>query len=161
MTLHQAALEMREALERIAHMDTFGQSAMEPVQIARAAIHDPPLHEEPAQGNDLRKAIAQLLAWLKDERLSKWPYMENGQFYTDLRSNIDYLERVISEPAHPAPDVDVTALLDVTIDPGDGTIHSSLQYVLLRGFHAMGWQNPKMASEDMAAAIVISLRRTK
>ncbi len=52
----------------------------------------------------------------------------------------------------------VPMLLDVSIDPCDGSVHSSLQYVLIRGFTAMGWEQPKAASEDMAMEILKMIR---
>lgn len=55
------------------------------------------------------------------------------------------------------PDL-VPMLLDVSIDPCDGSVHSSLQYVLIRGFTAMGWEQPKAASEDMAMEILKMIR---
>lgn len=55
------------------------------------------------------------------------------------------------------PDL-VPMLLDVSIDPCDGSVHPSLQYVLIRGFTAMGWEQPKAASEDMAMEILKMVR---
>ena len=55
------------------------------------------------------------------------------------------------------PDL-VSMLLDVSIDPCDGSVHPSLQYVLIRGFSAMGWEQPKAASEDMAMEILKMIR---
>ncbi len=55
------------------------------------------------------------------------------------------------------PDL-VPMLLDVSIDSGDGSIWPSLQYILIRGFTAMGWEQPKAASEDMAMAILGMIR---
>ncbi len=55
------------------------------------------------------------------------------------------------------PDL-VPMLLDVSIDPCDGSIHPSLQYVLIRGFSAMGWAQPSAAAEDMAMEILKMIR---
>lgn len=57
------------------------------------------------------------------------------------------------------PDL-IPMLLDVSIDPCDGSVHPSLQYVLIRGFTAMGWEQPKAASEDMAMEILKMIRPT-
>lgn len=59
--------------------------------------------------------------------------------------------------ARSRPDL-VPLLLDVTIDPGDDSKYPSLQYVLIRGFAAMGWPLPAAASEDMAMAILTMIR---
>jgi hypothetical protein len=56
-----------------------------------------------------------------------------------------------------SPDL-VPMLLDASIDPCDGTVAPSLQYVLIRGFTAMGWEQPKAASEDMAMEILKMIR---
>lgn len=55
------------------------------------------------------------------------------------------------------PDL-IPMLLDVSIDPCDGSVHPSLQYVLIRGFSAMGWEQPQAASEDMAMEILKMIR---
>jgi hypothetical protein len=49
-------------------------------------------------------------------------------------------------------------LLNVSIDPCDGSVHPSLQYVLIRGFTAMGWEQPKAASENIAMEILKIIR---
>lgn len=55
------------------------------------------------------------------------------------------------------PDL-VPMILDVSINPCDGSIAPSLQYVLIRGFSAMGWSQPSAAAEDMAMQILKMIR---
>jgi hypothetical protein len=45
----------------------------------------------------------------------------------------------------------------IKADPGDGTVQPDIAHVLARGFHAMGWQNPQGAAEDMIDAILAAL----
>ena len=39
------------------------------------------------------------------------------------------------------------------LDPGDGTVPPSIEDVLTRGFHAMGWANPMLASYEACYAV--------
>ncbi len=43
-------------------------------------------------------------------------------------------------------------------DPGDGTLKPTIEDVLTRGFHAMGWTNPMLASFEACYAIARSLK---
>lgn len=45
------------------------------------------------------------------------------------------------------------SLGEITIDPGDGSCAIPLEYVLIRGFTAMGWKLPATAAGDMLEAI--------
>lgn len=42
---------------------------------------------------------------------------------------------------------------EITVDPGDGSTPVPLEYVLIRGFTAMGWERPASAAGDMLDAI--------
>lgn len=47
---------------------------------------------------DLRSRLAAVLEWLKDPRLSQWPYMENGDFYDDLSEQVAAIEKTLCTP---------------------------------------------------------------
>ena len=46
---------------------------------------------------------------------------------------------------------------EATVDPGDGSAPIPLEYVLIRGFTAMGWKLPATAAGDMLDAIAESI----
>lgn len=46
-----------------------------------------------------RDALAELVAWLSDDRLSNWPYMEGGEFYDDLAEHLAAARAVLAAPA--------------------------------------------------------------
>ena len=43
----------------------------------------------------LAARLTSVLDWLKDPRLSQWPYMENGDFYDDLSDQIREIEQTL------------------------------------------------------------------
>lgn len=45
------------------------------------------------------------------------------------------------------------AISEAAVDPGDGCTPLPLEYVLIRGFSAMGWKLPATAAGDMLDAI--------
>jgi hypothetical protein len=45
------------------------------------------------------------------------------------------------------------AICEATIEPGDGSAAIPLEYVLIRGFSAMGWKLPATAAGDMIDTI--------
>ncbi|WP_156433864.1 hypothetical protein [Bradyrhizobium retamae] len=47
----------------------------------------------------------------------------------------------------------VRDIASVEVDPGDGTALPNLEYVLIRGFSAMGWAHPSLAAHEMIEAI--------
>jgi hypothetical protein len=52
------------------------------------------------------------------------------------------------------------ALDEVKVDPGDGCTPIPLEYVLIRGFSAMGWKLPATAAGDMLDAIASAVSST-
>ena len=46
----------------------------------------------------LRSRLAAVLEWLKDPRLSQWPYMEDGDFYDDLSEQVAAIEKTLCTP---------------------------------------------------------------
>lgn len=67
----------------------------------------------------------------------------------ELRATIEKLryERVMET-------VELYRLISATqCDPGDGTVKPTIEDALTRGFHAMGWANPMLASYEACYAI--------
>ena len=46
---------------------------------------------------DLHARLVDVLAWLKDPRLSQWPYMEDGAFHGDRAEQIAAIEKTLGE----------------------------------------------------------------
>lgn len=53
------------------------------------------------------------------------------------------------------------ALSETVIDPGDGSAAIPLEYVLIRGFSAMGWKLPATAAGDMIDALAYRVTQQK
>jgi hypothetical protein len=49
----------------------------------------------------------------------------------------------------------------VEADPGDGTVKPNLEYVLIRGFSAMGWGQPSLAAHDILALAALAPEQDK
>ena len=46
--------------------------------------------------NDIRKAAEHVRAWLADDQMSQWRYMESGDFYADLGEKIALLDAALA-----------------------------------------------------------------
>lgn len=57
----------------------------------------------------------------------------------------------------PSGEVTIEKIATVEIDPGDGTVKPNLEYVLIRGFSAMGWVQPNLAADCLIENIAQSI----
>jgi len=62
----------------------------------------------------------------------------------------------------PAGTVELYRLIGTTeVDPGDGTLKPTIEDVLTRGFHAMGWATPTLAAYEACYAAAMRIAEAK
>lgn len=49
------------------------------------------------KGEEALKVLREVQAWLKDERMGTWPYMEGTGFYEDKNRILERVEQVLKE----------------------------------------------------------------
>lgn len=98
MTADERAIERLEGKVARLTRELALQQAHERAQRATSESLAKELSAAHAKATRLEEALRRTLHWLQDDRLTQWPYMENGGFYDDRAEHIDWINAALRGP---------------------------------------------------------------